>query len=190
MSDPEPRISAEPVSLTAEALAKYHPAVELYLLRRLRHHRGDISDLTQEVFARFFRESGKHRSDPIRNPLAYLFRIAQFVVADIIDAEARKRIVTFDSELVDDAADARTFADVDSFSKRVGIHKDITQALDTLPQLHRQILLMVEVNGMKTAEVAKITGKAVATVRQYLSQARQLMYSQLSDYWDKEDRHL
>jgi RNA polymerase sigma factor (sigma-70 family) len=190
MSDPERKPAVLPTGLTAEALSQYHPAVELYLLRRLRHHRGDISDLTQEVFARFFRESEKQRAEPIRNPLAYLFRIAQFVVADLVDAETKRKLVTFNSELADEVTDHTTFADVDCFSRRVGIHKDITQALDTLPKLHRQILLMVEVDGLTSAEVAQATGKAIATVRQYLSQARQMMHSQLTDYWAKEDRHL
>jgi RNA polymerase sigma-70 factor (ECF subfamily) len=178
-------IAETSAALAAEALEKYRPALHLFLLRSLRRHPQEIADLTQEVFVRFLRDRDRGKS--IRNPLAYMHGIAAHMIADVIEQEPRQR-VTFDSELVSEAAEQLTFDQVDDFSRRQGLRKDIIEALAKLPRAHRTFLLLVEVDGMSCKEAARTTGYAVQTVKQYLSVARAKMLEYLEDYWHKEGR--
>jgi RNA polymerase sigma factor (sigma-70 family) len=178
-----PTISETTEPLSAEALEKYRPALHLFLLRSLRRHPEEIADLTQEVFVRFLRD--KDRGKSVRNPLAYMHGIAAHMIADVIEHEPRQRVM-FSSELVEQTAERMTFEQVDDFSRRQGMRKDIIEALAKLPQAHRTFLLLVEVDGMSCKEAARATGYAVQTVKQYLSVARAKMLEYLEDYWHKE----
>src|SRR5687767_14622610 len=71
------------------AYERYAKALRHYLVRRVRRPE-DVEDLTQEVFALFVRR--KDQAQLIRNPLAYLFRIAFHVVGTALADEERSTV--------------------------------------------------------------------------------------------------
>src|SRR3954468_20747156 len=69
---------------------RYAAALNRYLVRRVRRPE-DIDDLTQEIFELFVKR--KERLEVVRNPLAYLFRIAFHVVGTALADEQRQATV-------------------------------------------------------------------------------------------------
>jgi RNA polymerase sigma factor (sigma-70 family) len=180
----DPPLSAPTEPLRMQTLEQYRPALHLYLLRKLRQPKRDLADLTQEVFARFLRI--QERGQGIRHPLAYMYKIASQLVSTVIDQTS---IVTYDSQLAEDALEQATFEQADEFSRRMDLRQDILAALEQLPAAHRAILLLVEVEGMSCKEAARETGYAVQTCRQYLSMARRMLLTILEGNGSEKDRY-
>jgi len=168
--------------LRTRALEQYRPALHLFLLKNLRQHKRDLADLTQEVFARFLRI--QERGQVIRHPLAYMYKIASQLISSMIGQAA---VVTYDSQIVEDALEQASFERTDEFARRIDLHKDILAALERLPAAHRAILLLVEVEGMSCKEAARETGYAVQTCKQYLSIARRELLTMLQDDWNEAE---
>lgn len=56
------------------------------------------------------------------------------------------------------------------------------QAIDALPDEFRETLVLSDVEGLPYAEIARITGVPVGTVKSRLFRARQALQKQLYDY--------
>src|SRR5688572_14890139 len=88
---------SRPMPLTAATYAEYAEALNRYFVRRVRRPE-DASDLCQEVFELFIRRY--RHPEVIRNPLAYLFRLAFHAVGDALSKQNRER-VTFNSDMAE-----------------------------------------------------------------------------------------
>jgi DNA-directed RNA polymerase specialized sigma24 family protein len=95
--------SAPPIQA---AYGRYAAALNRYLVRRVRRPE-DVDDLTQEIFELFVKR--KDRSEVIRNPLAYLFRIAFHVVGTALaDEERQAAVIDPKRSLTDTDLEARS----------------------------------------------------------------------------------
>src|SRR5688572_13580070 len=79
---------------------QYGKGLQQFLVRRLRHNE-NAQDLAQEVYLRILRFG---REDLVRDPQAYLYRIATHVVYEFRMKAERDRVV-FDSELLEEQAE-------------------------------------------------------------------------------------
>src|SRR5688572_25160609 len=97
MSESDPIDGLSPVPASSEAaLARYYPQLYRFLVRSLRGaHYPYAQDLAQDIYLRFL--ALPHR-EQIRQPRAYLFRIAANLLAEYRMREHRSQVV-FDSEL-------------------------------------------------------------------------------------------
>jgi RNA polymerase sigma-70 factor (ECF subfamily) len=59
-------------------------------------------------------------------------------------------------------------------------HLDVVRALRSLPDRHRQALVLVAVVGLSTREIAEELGTTEATVRSWLARGRKTMERRLS----------
>lgn len=169
MSPKDPK--REPVdppleSLPPESLEQYAPALHRYLKPRLRSPE-DVRDLAQEIFMRYWQVS---RQEAIRNPQAFLYRLASNFVYEFRMREKRG-LLTFDSELAE-LAD-RTGADVwqNELEHRAISAEEIRTTLQTMPKLWQAILLMAKRDGLSADEIASKLGIAKKTVYIYLGYA-------------------
>ncbi len=184
MPEAQPKPAEVLETLTAEALRSYSPRLHYYVLRSLRQRPDDVPDVIQETYLRFLRK--RDRTEIIRNPLAYLCRIASGVVAETAERESQD-VVRFDSELMDEAVQGMTFAETDEFSRRIGMREALLDAIEQLPDGLRAALVLVEGEDMTCKEAARATGYAPNTVKQYLCAARAKMKQLLGERWSKED---
>ena len=127
----------------------------------------EVREAVQETFLRVFRHL--HRYDDRRDFFAWLFRIAANVCRDL----ARRRWKR-----------ARRHADLDethriperSHPDAVAAESEelavLARALDTLPPRERLALILRDVEGLSTREVADALGSREATVRVQVSSAR------------------
>ena len=160
--------NATTAPLSAAALSRYAQTLNRYLTKRVRSHE-DIADLTQEIFELFLRR--KDHSETVRNPLAYLFRIAFHVVGDSL-ADAQRNPVTFDSSLAATDGGPREEHTSDQDAEQLAVQNDVLAALNRLPAQYLTALMLVEGEGMSYKEAAKASGFTPSTIATYVMHGR------------------
>jgi len=178
-----------PKSLGAEPPGKavyehYREALSRYLKRRVRRPE-DIADLTQEIFELFVRR--KDRTEVVRNPLAYLFRIAFHVVGTSLTDE-HKNPVSFDSELLAHDLIVNPPRSSSEDAEELAIREDVKSALAKLPKSQLTALLLVEGQGLSYKEAARLSGFTPTTIASYVMHARAALKLALDDAADQRTR--
>lgn len=139
--------------------------------------REEAYDLAQETFLRFIRYvEGYHH----KNLKGYLLTIAMNLCRDYLAEKSRRETTTeeFDSEDIGAAEDSP-----ERHSVETDIHERLLEALDGLPQMQREALLLHYLQDMKYREIAGITGVTVSTVKSRVKQGTE----KLRDCLRKED---
>src|SRR5687768_1144029 len=91
---------------------------------------------------------------PVREPLAYLYRIAANLLNDLYDREQRAP-VTFDSEVVDSLAEQPPEIDGNELSEQLSAQRQLERTLAQLPVIYQAVLLLRKRDGLSCAEIAK-----------------------------------
>jgi RNA polymerase sigma factor (sigma-70 family) len=147
---------------------RYAAALNRYLVRRVRRPE-DVDDLTQEIFELFVKR--KDRSEVVRNPLAYLFRIAFHVVGTALADEQRQAtVIDSNRTLTDTEVEARGSSNEDA--EALVAPRDVQKALEQLPANYLTALMLVEGQGMSHKEAARITGFTPGTIAAYVTHGR------------------
>jgi len=147
---------------------------------RLVGNRDDASDLVQESFLRAYRTFDGFV--PGTNAKAWLFRILLSVASNHRRRQARQRVVSFEDVLPQ-------FDRVALESWRNGRRRTssfesaalLEDALLCLPEDHRTVLLLVDVEGLTYEEAARALGCPTGTIRSRLSRARRALFTILSE---------
>jgi len=168
-------------NLVALAFERYRGGLQRYLMRRL-DHAHNAQDLAQEVYLRLLRVED---TDLVKQPQAYMYRIASHVVYEFkLRDEREKEHIAVDSELL--AALAEQIADptVTQGWRHVSTERDLQSLLTQLPATEQAIILMQKRDGMSYKEVAEALGLSVHTVKKYLFRAL-LQLRQIG--WDDQE---
>ncbi len=158
--------SRETRDAVPKALEHYVPALHRYLKPRLRSPE-DVRDLAQEVFMRYWQVS---RQEPIRNPQAFLYRLAANFVYEFRMREKRG-VVTCDSDLAEAAGESATDVWRNELEHRAISAEQIERTLQSMPKLWQAILLMTKRDGLSAQEIARKLGISRKTVYIYLGYA-------------------
>jgi RNA polymerase sigma-70 factor, ECF subfamily len=124
----------------------------------------DAQDAAQEVFLRLYKHLG--RLDDDRGVEPWLFRVTVNVCHDI--ARGRRRSVALD----DVAEPVASRSDAHSAMERAQQREMMRHGLGHLGEKERAALVLRDVEGLSTREVAHILGSSEATVRSQISMAR------------------
>lgn len=147
---------------------RYAAALNRYLVRRVRRPE-DVDDLTQEIFELFVKR--KDRSEVVRNPLAYLFRIAFHVVGTALADEQRQATVIDPRRTLTDA-EVEAHGSSNEDAEALVAPRDVQKALEQLPANYLTALMLVEGQGMSHKEAARITGFTPGTIAAYVTHGR------------------
>ena len=149
-----------------QIILRYETRV-MTMAARLLGTRDDARDVAQEVFLRAFKYL--HRLD-LRKPLEpWLMRITVNVCRDVGRQRQRRRnmFVQFEEpETVDQSADP--YAGLALKQERLILQR----ALADLPEKERLAIILRDVEGLSTAEVASILQSSETTVRSQVSRGR------------------
>ena len=127
----------------------------------------EVKEAVQETFLRFYRHLG--RFDERQELLGWLSRITVNVCRDLLRRGNRRRMFEpLDLQL--DHASGAPAAD-DELARRAELAQ-LRRGIDALPPKERLAVLLRDVEGMETDEVAAALGNSAATVRVQLSKAR------------------
>jgi RNA polymerase sigma-70 factor (ECF subfamily) len=148
-----------------EELVLRHERRVLMTAWRLLGSKEDAQDAAQEVFLRLFRHL--RRVDPKRPLLPWLYRMTVNVCHDL--NRKRRRETDVDVEEVDTLSPS---ADPEQESSRAEQMRLVAEALKALPEKERTAVVLRDLEGLTTAEVAGVLGSSESTVRSQISSAR------------------
>jgi RNA polymerase sigma-70 factor, ECF subfamily len=143
-----------------ERLVRLHERMVLGVAYRLLGRMEDAQDAAQEVFLKLFQKSEQIHGDP----KPWLYRVTVNVCNDWY----RKRTIAgeADEHAADPTADALAVITLDE-RKRL-----LAEALQTLGEKERAAIVLRDIEGLSTQEVAKILGVEEVTVRSQICIAR------------------
>jgi RNA polymerase sigma-70 factor (ECF subfamily) len=152
---------AEEIALALfDRLVRSHQRVVLGVAYRLLGRMEDAQDAAQEVFLRLFQKRSQIEGDP----KPWLYR----VTVNVCNDRHRKRALAAqpDENAADPSADALTVL-TSQERKRL-----LTEGLKTLGDRERAAIVLRDIEGHSTQEVAKLLGIEEVTVRSQISVAR------------------
>ena len=147
-----------------ELLTRYSRPAFVFL-NRLVSGRTDPEDLLQETFLRVVKHAGEFRTGAPFKP--WLFTIARNVAYNALKRQGRRDVLEVKTDLSDWEPPAReghtpdpsTAAEQDEEKRR------LLDALERLPQCHREILILTVFEGFTYEEASDVTGDPVGTLR-------------------------
>lgn len=152
--DKKPRSSAN-VEATIRA---YDRELHGFLLRRLRGGAESPEDIRQEIYLRMLRFTD---TELVREPRAYLYRVARNVLHDKLLLVERERT----------NLDAQGEPVAEDQTQQVDAERDLEAILSKLPPLYRSVLLLRTVEGLSYVEIAQELNISIHTVKKYMHTA-------------------
>jgi len=131
----------------------------------------EVDDVVQEVFLVAKRRLVSFRLDGGGNVTTWLFRATERIVKAARRKQRLRRL--FGLTPPDDLEPASQAGSLpgDELERRQEI-AHVYQVLDTLPERQRRVLILFELEGLSTQEIAALIGARVGTVRVWLYRAR------------------
>ena len=138
----------------------------------------DALDLSQEAFARAFK--ARDRLDPERPFYAWLYQIIRRLCFNYTrDRRTRRRGIESASRWLVHEATARSADNPQETLERREARERVTQALESLPDRDREILVLKEFEGLRYREIAELIGIPIGTVMSRLYAARRRLATAL-----------
>ena len=157
-----------------EKLMRQHERLVLGTAVRLTGSIEDARDISQEVFLKLYRNLGKvHASGAISS---WLYRVTVNACHDVLRKRRPETPVEDAGPLAADDADPHE-AVADSERRRA-----LDLSLRMLPEKERAALVLRDIEGLSTEEVARALGSSEATVRSQICKARVKMKSFIERY--------
>ncbi len=166
----------------AELMNRYKKKVETIVLRIVRQ-KIETEDLVQEIFTKAFTSISSFKSEFSFS--TWLYKIA---TNHCIDFVRKKRLSTYsldeDYELEEDSIqreipDWSKLPDRELFEKQR--NEIIHQAINSLPEHYRKVIIMRHFEEKSYEEIAKELKLPIGTVKVQIFRARELLYKKLKD---------
>jgi RNA polymerase sigma-70 factor (ECF subfamily) len=149
----------------------------------------DALDVSQEVFVKVYRylEKFNHQS----SFYTWLYRITHNTCIDYIRKNTRVRKVEYDDRIGRDADEIEGGEHVlpstlglnpDKVYGRKELREKMLEALETLSEKHRTILILREVEGLSYEEMAEVLNISKGTVMSRLYHARRYFQDAIEEY--------
>lgn len=174
-SAPDDNLIREAIGGSTDAFGvlyeRYKNAVYVFVIRSVGRTE-DAEDMVQEVFCRAWRAIPRFRGDA--KLLTWLYAIAANLIKEHYRSAARRPCPTAEVELDPEqlSSDKYRFLDPEEVSL---MRHEVTRALASLPLTHKMLVLLCDVEGLSSAEAAKVVGCSAISVRVKLSRARAKM---------------
>ena len=145
-------------------------------------------DVSQEVFIKVYRYIGKFNRES--SFYTWLYRITVNMCIDHIRKNSRVKKVEYDDSL---SHDGEVEGEEHILPSTLGLHPDkvygrkelrqkMLEALETLSEKHRTILILREVEGLSYEEMADVLNISKGTVMSRLYHARRYFQEAIKDY--------
>ncbi len=148
----------------------------LNFIYRTTGDRERAEDLVQETFIRIYRHL--HRFDQSKKFSTWAYTIASNLAKNELRNRSRNPLVLFQTIKKNWEADQRplewednTYRPDDLFRKR-HLRQMVQSAVEELPEHHREVFMLREMEGKTYEEIAEITGCNLGTVKSRLNRAR------------------
>jgi len=167
-----------------QLVERYHGKI-YGLTYNMTSNREDAEDLTQEVFVKAFNALPRFKGKS--SFYTWVYRIAVNKTINYRKKRNRKRALSldqFDQEIKTDD----TYHDLTAKGSPLRnlslteLQKKLNEALQSLSEKHRTVVVMHDMQGIPHEEIAKVVGASVGTVRSRLFYARRQMQAELTEF--------
>jgi RNA polymerase sigma-70 factor (ECF subfamily) len=138
-------------------------------------------DLVQDTYVRALRYQGSYQVGT--NMKAWLFAIMRNLFWDRFKG-GRPEDVSLDGDgdfaLYDTLKDPTAMPEAEVLDRIAA--DEVVKAVEKLPELHREVVLLVDVEGFSYKDAADVLGVPIGTVMSRLHRARRQLQKSLSDY--------
>jgi RNA polymerase sigma-70 factor, ECF subfamily len=148
----------------------------LNFIYRTTGDRERAEDLVQETFIRVYRHL--HRFDQSKKFSTWIYTISSNLAKNELRNRSRNPLVLFQTLMKNRQADERplewednTYRPDDLFRKR-HLKSQVDAAVDQLPEHHRTVFILREMEGKTYEEIAEMTHTNLGTVKSRLNRAR------------------
>ncbi len=179
-------LSGEARAFTALA-DRYHLRL-LNFIHRMIGDRERAEDLVQETFVRVYRHL--HRYDQNRKFSTWAYTIAGNLAKNELRNRSRNPMVLFQTIKKHWDADHRPlewednrYRPDDMFRKR-DLREKVEQVVALLPEHHREVFVLRELEGKSYEEISDITGVNLGTVKSRLNRARNAFAEKIAPYME------
>ncbi|MCK4565015.1 MAG: sigma-70 family RNA polymerase sigma factor [Verrucomicrobia bacterium] len=167
-----------------ELVERYHGKI-YGLTYNMTSNREDAEDLTQEVFVKAFNALPRFKGNS--SFYTWLYRIAVNKTINYRKKRNRKRALSldqFDQEIKTDDIyhDLTAKGSPLRNLSLTELQKKLNEALQSLSEKHRTVVVMHDMQGIPHEEIAKVVGASVGTVRSRLFYARRQMQAELTEF--------
>lgn len=150
----------------SELVRRYQDRIYRFILRMIGSH-DEALDLTQETLLKAYQGLATWHADALFK--TWLFRIATNTT---LDALRRRKVVLYvETDDFDDVVDIINAGPEDQAQDRQSFLA-LEAALDQIPHIYREALLLLELDGMSYKEIADILGVSTGTVKSRIARAR------------------
>jgi RNA polymerase sigma-70 factor (ECF subfamily) len=153
---------------------------------RMLGNEADARDASQEVFLRVYKYLGRFRQD--QDFFAWLYTITVNVCRDLAKKRQQHgdRFISLGAGNDEEAYAVPAAGDAEEARLHTQQRELITRAMATLPDKERASIVLRDVEGLATDEVARIMKSSPATVRSQISSARRKIKTYCEQYLRKE----
>jgi RNA polymerase sigma-70 factor (ECF subfamily) len=148
---------------------------------RLTRDPAQAEDLVQDTYVRALRY--QHSYQPGTNMKAWLFAIMRNLFWDRFKG-GRPEDVSLDGDgdmsLYDTLKDPTAVPEAEVLDRIAA--DEVVKAVEQLPELHREVVLLVDVEGFSYKDAAEVLGVPIGTVMSRLHRARHQLQRSLHDY--------
>jgi len=149
----------------------------------------DAEEVVQEAFVKTFLTLSQFRGESSFK--TYLYRIAQNMAIDVRRRLHRRKAFIVESSQLEEAHLGDVSSEASVYGSQVLGREpgqmcsekeelaQVSKALTSISEDHRQVMMLREVEGMSYAEIAKVTGVSVGTVMSRLHYARKRIHALL-----------
>lgn len=155
-------MSVDSQSFVRKLFQRQGSALVRYLTSRVRSA-NDAQDIAQEAYLRLLRVD---RVDLIRDPQAYLFRVAANLARE---HQLKRAHAPVDLREIADRLDIPSVTDIEDVVDRDARVADLYRVMAALEPRHRAVLLLHRRDGMTYEEIAQELGISFHTVKKYLA---------------------
>jgi RNA polymerase sigma-70 factor, ECF subfamily len=174
-------------------LVERHQSRVFHLARSLVRNPSDASDIAQETFVRAYTNLKSYRSEG--SFTAWVAKIANNLAIDFLRRQKTQAPAEFDERLAETETEesqagmlsGRMRSDPQAAALRRELGEQLEAALAQLPDKHRAILVLREVDGLSYEELAQTLEIPVGTVMSRLFHARAKMQTILSSYANPQE---
>lgn len=156
-----------------ERLVILHERMVLRVAQRLLVNNEDAKDAAQEVFLRLHRTL--RRFEEKRDLGAWLYRVTVNICRDVA-RRSKRNSIAYEAESVASQEQGPEAAAMAAQERRI-----VESALAMLTQREREVIVLRDLEGRETSEVAEILGSSEGTVRSQLSTGRVKLKAHIAD---------
>jgi RNA polymerase sigma factor (sigma-70 family) len=151
-------------------------------------NREDAWDISQETFIKAFKALKSFRGDSSFG--VWIYRLATNLCIDFLRKEKKRK--TFPLAYINDEKEEKELEipdvsmEPEALCEQAELKQAISEGLKALPEDHRQVLVLREINGLSYAEISQVLNLEIGTVKSRIFRAR----SNLAKYLNSKGNFL